>query len=77
MEIYRIFGKIRGYRRLSNMLYNLRKFEKSEVAKERMRIIEFYKQYGEKTTKQAFGVDKKVINRWRKKLKESGGQLMA
>ena len=59
------------------MLYSLRKFSESEVAQQRMKIIKFYEAYGEKATKEAFGADRKVISRWRKKLKDNGGQLMA
>lgn len=57
------------------MLYSLRKFDSNEVAKERMKIINFYNQYGEKTTKEAFGADRFVISRWKKRLKNSGGKL--
>jgi len=57
------------------MLYSLRKFRKDEVAKERLRIIKFYEEYGEKATKEAFGADRKVISRWRKRLKDSAGEL--
>lgn len=59
------------------MIYHLRKFDKSEIAKERMKIINFYTQYGEKATQQAFGADRKVISRWKKQLKQSGGRLTA
>jgi len=57
------------------MLYSLRKFDKSEIAKERMKIIKFYQQYGEKATKEAFGADRKVISRWKQRLKRNKGQL--
>ena len=57
------------------MLYSLKKFSGSEVAGERMRIIKFYEQYGEEATKEAFGADRKVISRWRKRLRESRGDL--
>jgi len=57
------------------MLYSLRKFEGSEVAKERLRIIEFHEEYGEKATKEAFGADRKVISRWRRRLREGRGEL--
>lgn len=57
------------------MLYSLKRFTKSEVAQQRMKIIKFYEEYGEKATKEAFGADRKVISRWRKRLKESGGKL--
>jgi len=59
------------------MLYSLTKFNKSEVAKQRMDIINFYTKYGEKATKQAFGADRKVINRWKQRLKDQDGKLMA
>ena len=57
------------------MLSSLRKFTRSEVARERLRIIEFYKQYGEQATKEAFGADRKVVSRWRQKLKQHDGTL--
>lgn len=40
-----------------------------------MKIIQFYQQYGEKATKEAFGADRKVISRWQQRLKSSGGRL--
>lgn len=57
------------------MLSSLRQFSKSEVAQQRMKIIKFYQQYGEKATKEAFGADRKVISRWQQRLKSSGGRL--
>jgi len=59
------------------MLYSLRMFDKDEVARQRMKIMKFYEEYGEKATKEAFGADRKVISRWRKRVKEGRGQLMA
>ena len=53
------------------MLASLRKFDSSEVAKERMRIISFHQQYGERATKEAFGADRKTVSRWRKRLIKS------
>ena len=38
------------------MLYSLRRFEEDEVAQERLKIIEFYEEYGEKATNQALGI---------------------
>jgi hypothetical protein len=66
---------MRGYRRFKKMLYSLRVFGRDEVAQQRMKIIKFYEQYGEEATKEAFGADRKVISRWRKRLKGSGGDL--
>lgn len=75
-KAYSIFPKIRGYRRFTDMLYSLRKFNRSEATQQRMKMIKFYEQYGEKATKEAFGADRKVISRWRKRLKESGGSSL-
>ena len=44
----------RNYRECINMIESLRQFDKSEVAQQRLKIINFYKKYGEKATKEAF-----------------------
>ena len=77
MQIRRTFYKIKGYRRAYDMLYSLRQFNESEVAKQRMKIMKFYEQYGEEATQKAFGADRKVIARWRQRLWERGGKLSA
>ena len=59
------------------MRSSLRRFGGSDVAQERMRITRFYEQYGEKATKEAFGADRKVINRWRQRLNRHKGALEA
>jgi len=74
-KAYPIFNRIRGLKEVKNMLSSLRRFSKSEVAQQRMKIIKFHEQYGEKVTKEAFGADRKVINRWQQRLKSSGGRL--
>jgi len=57
------------------MLSSLRRYSLSEVAQKKMDIINFYEQYGEQATVKAFGADRKVVSRWRKRLKESKGRL--
>ena len=58
------------YRECLKMLERLREFEGSEIAKERIKIIEFSERYVEKGSKEALGADRKVISRWKKRLKE-------
>jgi hypothetical protein len=41
------------------MLPSLRKFNHSEVAQERLKIIQFYDEQGEAKTKKYFGVNRK------------------
>lgn len=57
------------------MIASLRRFSSDEAAQKRMEIISFYEEYGEKATKQAFGADRSVVGRWKKRLRESGGRL--
>ena len=59
------------------MLHSLNGFDENEIAKQRMKIIKFYEEYGEKAAKEAFGADRKIISRWRNKLKQGGGKLAA
>jgi transposase InsO family protein len=59
------------------MLSSLRGFGESEVAQQRMKIIGFYESYGEAATREAFGADRKLISRWRKRLREEDGKLSA
>ena len=40
-----------------------------------MEIITFYDEFGEKATISAFGADRKVVSRWRKRLAENKGRL--
>lgn len=57
------------------MLYSLRKFDDSEIASERLRIISFYDKHGEVATREAFGADRKLIYIWRKRLKRGHNHL--
>jgi len=57
------------------MVSHLRRFDVSVVAKERLRIIKFYEVYGERATKEAFGVDRKVVFVWKKRLTLTKGKL--
>ena len=72
---YPIYGKIRGWRWFQGMLFSLRRFGREEVAVQRLKIIKFYERFGEKATKEAFGADRKVISRWRKRLREKHPRL--
>jgi len=57
------------------MLKSLRRFSKDDVAQERLRIIEFYKLHGEKTTKEAFNVGRDTVWIWKKRLKENHNSI--
>src|SRR3989338_9842615 len=72
---YPIFSRIKGLKGVKRMLSSLRRFSRSEIAEQRMKIIKVYEQYGEKATLEAFGADRKVISRWKLRMKKNGGRL--
>jgi hypothetical protein len=69
VRLHYTFGRISGYKEVSQMLPSLRKFNQSEVAKERQRILNYYDHYGGAATFDAFGVDRKLIYVWRQRLR--------
>lgn len=70
-----IFFKIAPVKEVRTMISHLRRFDASTVAKERLKIIRFYVTYGERATREAFGVNRKTIYIWRKRLNEAKGNL--
>ncbi len=70
-----IYFKIAPTKEVRNMVSHVRRFDLSDVAKERLKIINFYVRFGEKATKEAFGVDRKTLYVWKKRLKTSQGNL--
>jgi hypothetical protein len=46
---------------VKTILASLKRYAKDEVAQEGLRIIEFYDQHGERTTKKTFGVGRNTI----------------
>ncbi|MFH0749777.1 MAG: hypothetical protein V1917_02575, partial [Candidatus Gottesmanbacteria bacterium] len=57
---YPILSRIRGLKGVMPVISSLRKFDTSDVAKERMRILSFYETYGEHAAMEAFGVSRKT-----------------
>lgn len=57
------------------MLSSLRSYSLSKVAQKKMEIITFYDEFGEKAAVSAFGADRKVVSRWKKRLTENKGRL--
>lgn len=70
-----IFFRIAPTKGVTNMISHLRRFDVSAVAKERLKILKFYQVYGEVATKEAFGVDRKIIYIWKRRFKRSLGNI--
>jgi transposase InsO family protein len=74
-KAYPIFSRIKGLEEVKRVIKSLRRFSKDEVARERLKIIEFYKLYGEKTTKEAFDIGRDTVWIWKKRLKTGRNSL--
>ncbi len=62
---------------MNAVIESMRHFSESEVAQERLRILEFYDEFGEKATKKAFQIDRKTVWTWKKRYKENKNHLSA
>jgi len=49
----------------------------SEEAKRRKKILEFWERYGLEATREAFGVSRRTLYRWKAKLKKAKGDISA
>jgi transposase InsO family protein len=58
-----------------NELFSAGRFSKSEIAQNRLKVVEFSKKYGIKAAQDAFGISRSTIFRWRRCLKYSQGRL--
>ncbi|MGB9637599.1 MAG: integrase core domain-containing protein, partial [Microgenomates group bacterium] len=76
-KAFPLFGRIKGWEEVRKMLSSLKRFSRDEVAQERLKILEFYQEYGEKATLKAFGVNRKTIWVWRKRFNSGRNQLSA
>ena len=74
-KAYPIFSRIKGWKEVLDMLSSLRRYSLSEVAQKKMEIINFYERFGEEATTKAFGADRKVVSRWKKRVAKSGGRI--
>jgi transposase InsO family protein len=74
-KAYPIFSRIKGIEEVKEMLSSLKRFSKDEVAQERLRIIEFYDEYGECATKKAFRVGRNTLWVWKQRLKNNRNKI--
>lgn len=58
-------------------IYDILNHPQKKTIEERLRIIQFFDEFGVKATKQAFNKSRSTIFLWKKKLRESGGKLSA
>jgi len=73
MVIFNIYKGLRGIKRLYDKA--IREEQITEVAKQRGRILVFFEKHGLSATRDAFGISKSTIYRWKKLLEENRGRL--
>jgi transposase InsO family protein len=66
-----------GYASFMKHTYSLNKFNSNEIAKFRLRVIQFSDRYGANTTKEAFNVGRSTIFLWKRKLRDGKGSLLS
>jgi putative transposase len=71
VESYYHSGYSRGMQYLSDILDH----PKAKEIEARLKIIEFFDEYGAEATKKAFGKSRSTVYTWKQKLKASGGKL--
>src|SRR3989338_1833442 len=75
----RIFNKLRNTKGFVSSWERALRFQYmiTEQAKERCRILAFWKRHGDTATKEAFGISRRTLFRWAAALKKGAGKLEA
>ncbi len=75
-QIY-VNSGFRGYNRLMKYISNIAHMSEKDqlLIKHRIKIIEFYDQFGREATRQAFDCAKSTVMLWKQKLKQNEGRL--
>ena len=76
MQTFFVYKGVRGYHRLMERLDYLNHPRREEI-EERVKIITFFDKHGPEATREAFGSARSTVYRWKKLLREAGGDLVA
>jgi len=76
-RVYLLEGFVVGYARNAMNIQDITHHPYKHIIEERVKILEFYNDYGEAATKRAFDVSRSTIYLWKQKLKRQRGRLSA
>ncbi len=76
MQTYFVYKGVKGYHRVMESLEYSSHPKRGEIER-RVKVIEFFEKHGVEATKDAFGVSRSTMYRWRKLLADGGGKLVA
>lgn len=75
MQSQHIGHKIKGFYRVAS--YALRMEQKNETSQHRLKLLKFWSKHGLEATQEAFGVSRRTLYRWQKRLHEQEGHETA
>lgn len=70
-----IFSNVKGYNHWMKTVISINQFDKYEVAKYRLKVINHYQQFGLKSSLNAYPVKRSTLFLWLRKLKDGQGRL--
>jgi transposase InsO family protein len=73
----RLFSSILGYDYWMKTVINVNQFDKNEIAKYRLKIIEHYRKFGLSSALSAYPVKRSTLFLWKQKLNRSKGKLFS
>ena len=76
MQTYFVYRGVRGYHRLMDSLEYVKHPKRAEI-EHRLEVIKFFEKYGLGATSDAYDVCRSTVYGWKKRLKDSGGRLVA
>lgn len=77
MRQFNIFRGTKGWLSMYESVIRFRHMRNEEEVRRRIKVLGFWEEYGEKATRDAFGVSRRTLFRWQKALKASMGKLPA
>lgn len=77
MRQFNIFRGTKGWLSMYESVIRFRHMRNEAEVRRRAKILGFWEEYGEKATKDAFGVSRRTLFRWREALNSSQGKLPA
>ena len=71
----KLFSGMKGYNLFMKTVISLNSFDKNQTAKYRLKVVNYYQEFGLKAVLSAFPVKRSTLFLWQKKLKDSNGRL--
>jgi len=71
----KIFSYIKGYNHWMKTVISINQYDRSDIAKYRLKVINHYQKFGLKSVLSAFPVKRSTLFLWKKELKDEKGRL--